>query len=82
MYRYPYTKGQTYVSLSGRGLSFFHFNKQFIFGGFNMTALNDTTYTETNNNNEIRFFKGLLWGLVFVVPFWSILITLYILLCK
>ncbi|WP_000126048.1 hypothetical protein [Bacillus thuringiensis] len=47
-----------------------------------MTALNDTTYTETNNNNEIRFFKGLLWGLVFVVPFWSILITLYILLYK
>ncbi|MGR5878760.1 hypothetical protein ACT7DO_00690 [Bacillus pacificus] len=34
-----------------------------------MTALNDTTYTETNTYNEISFFKGLLWGLVFVVPF-------------
>ncbi|HDR4441107.1 hypothetical protein P4J24_28945 [Bacillus anthracis] len=43
-----------------------------------MTALNDTTYTETNTYNEIRFFKGILWGLVFVVPFWSIMIALFI----
>ncbi|WP_180233431.1 hypothetical protein [Bacillus sp. AFS059628] len=35
-----------------------------------MTVLKDTTYIEMNNYNEIGFFKGVFWGLVFVVPFW------------
>ncbi|MEB9736965.1 hypothetical protein GVV68_00760 (plasmid) [Bacillus cereus] len=47
-----------------------------------MTVLKDTTYIEMNTYNEIGFFKGILWGLVFVVPFWSIIITLFILLYK
>ncbi|WP_309567794.1 hypothetical protein, partial [Bacillus thuringiensis] len=81
-YHYPHTKGQTYVSLPGRGLSFFHFSKQFIFGGLNMTVLKDTTYLDIDTYNEIRFFKGIFWGLVFVVPFWSIMITLFILLYR
>ncbi|WP_252597895.1 hypothetical protein [Bacillus thuringiensis] len=45
-----------------------------------MTVLKDTTYIEMNTYNEIGFFKGILLGLVFVVPFWSIIITLFILL--
>ncbi|PNK22010.1 hypothetical protein CBP87_32600, partial [Bacillus thuringiensis] len=47
-----------------------HFNKQFILGGLNMAVLKDSTYIEMNTYNEIGFFKGILWGLVFVVPFW------------
>ncbi|MED3302391.1 hypothetical protein P4391_34425, partial [Bacillus thuringiensis] len=74
--------GQTYVSLPGRGLSFFHFNKQFILGGLSMAVLKDSTYIEINIYNEIGFFRGILWGLVFVVPFWSIIIALFILLYK
>ena len=34
-----------------------------------MAALKETTYIETNTYNEIGFFKGIVWGLVFVVPF-------------
>lgn len=82
MYHYPHTKGQTYVSLPGRGLSFFYFNKLLSLGGLNMAVLKDTTYIETNTYNGIGFFKGILWGLVFVVPFWSIMIVLFILLYK
>ncbi|MCU7679185.1 hypothetical protein [Bacillus thuringiensis] len=47
-----------------------------------MTVLKDLTYIEMNTYNEIGFFKGILWGLVFVVPFWSIMITLFILMYK
>ncbi|MGX7632261.1 hypothetical protein ACWOMK_26140 [Bacillus thuringiensis] len=43
-----------------------------------MAALKDTTYIEMNTYNEIGFFKGIIWGLVFVVLFWSIMITLFI----
>lgn len=43
-----------------------------------MAVLKDTTYVEKNTYNEIGFFKGILWGLVFVVPFWSIMIALFI----
>ncbi|SEG88626.1 hypothetical protein SAMN04487919_1646 [Bacillus sp. ok061] len=35
-----------------------------------MAVLKDMTYIEMNTYNEIGFFKGILWGLVFVVPFW------------
>ncbi|WP_414835578.1 hypothetical protein [Bacillus sp. Ba 3] len=42
-----------------------------------MTVLKDTTYIEMNTYKEIGFFKGILWGLVFVVPFWSMIITLW-----
>ncbi|CAM4155208.1 MULTISPECIES: hypothetical protein [Bacillus cereus group] len=35
-----------------------------------MAALKETTYIETNTYNEIGFFTGIVWGLVFVVPFW------------
>ncbi len=35
-----------------------------------MTVLKDTTYIDMDTYNEIRFFKGIFWGLVFVVPFW------------
>ncbi|MGR5878481.1 hypothetical protein ACT7DI_20815 [Bacillus paranthracis] len=34
-----------------------------------MAALKETTYIERNTYNEIGFFKGIVWGLVFVVPF-------------
>lgn len=64
----PHTKGQTYISLTGLGLSFFHYIKQLIIGGFNMAALKDITYIEMNTYNEIRFFKGILWGFVFDMP--------------
>ncbi|WP_176546904.1 hypothetical protein [Bacillus cereus] len=47
-----------------------------------MAVLKDLTYIEMNTYNEIGFFKGILWGLVFVVPFWSIMITLFILMYK
>ena len=47
-----------------------------------MTVLKDTTYINIDTHNEIRFFKGIFWGLVFVVPFWSIMITLFILLYR
>ncbi|MCU0097424.1 hypothetical protein N7917_29185 [Bacillus sp. OR9] len=47
-----------------------------------MAVLKDTTYIETNTYNQIGFFKGVLWGLVFVVPFWSIMIVLFIRLYK
>ncbi|WP_170958627.1 hypothetical protein [Bacillus cereus] len=47
-----------------------------------MAVLKDTTYIETNTYNGVGFFKGILWGLVFVVPFWSIMIVLFILLYK
>ncbi|HDR4483814.1 hypothetical protein P4305_29765 [Bacillus thuringiensis] len=47
-----------------------------------MAVLKDSTYIEMNTYNEIGFFKGMFWGLVFVVPFWSIMITLFILLYK
>ncbi|WP_193674439.1 hypothetical protein [Bacillus cereus] len=47
-----------------------------------MAVLKDTTYIDMNTYNEIGFFKGILWGLVFVVPFWSIMIALFILLYK
>lgn len=47
-----------------------------------MTVLKDSTYLEINTYNEIKFFRGILWGLVFVVPFWSIIIALFILLYK
>ncbi|WP_179211965.1 hypothetical protein [Bacillus sp. K2I17] len=47
-----------------------------------MAVLKGTTYIEMNTHNEIRFFKGIFWGLVFVVPFWSIMIALFILLYK
>lgn len=35
-----------------------------------MSVLKDTIYIEMNTYNEIRFFKGIIWGLVLVVPFW------------
>lgn len=47
-----------------------------------MAVLKDSTYIEMNTYNEIGFFKGILWGLVFVVPFWSIIIPLFISLYK
>ncbi|MEK4599528.1 MULTISPECIES: hypothetical protein [Bacillus] len=47
-----------------------------------MTVLKDTTYLDMDTYNEIRFFKGMFLGLVFVVPFWSIMIALFILLYK
>ncbi|EOQ16621.1 hypothetical protein KQ3_04837 [Bacillus cereus B5-2] len=47
-----------------------------------MAVLKDTTYIETNTYNGIGFFKGILWGLVFVVPFWNIMIAVFIWLCK
>ncbi|MCU4733667.1 MULTISPECIES: hypothetical protein [Bacillus cereus group] len=47
-----------------------------------MAVLKDSTYIEINTYNEIGFFRGILWGLVFVVPFWSIMIALFILLYK
>ncbi|WP_179880215.1 hypothetical protein [Bacillus cereus] len=47
-----------------------------------MAVLKDSTYIEMNTYNEIGFFKGILWGLVFVVPFWSIMMALFILLYK
>ncbi|WP_176399915.1 hypothetical protein [Bacillus cereus] len=47
-----------------------------------MAVLKNSTYIEMNTYNEIGFFKGILWGLVFVVPFWSIMIALFILLFK
>ncbi|WP_192797232.1 hypothetical protein [Bacillus cereus] len=47
-----------------------------------MAVLKDTTYIEMNAYNEIGFFKGILWGLVFVTPFWSIMIALFIWLYK
>ncbi|MBJ7968054.1 MULTISPECIES: hypothetical protein [Bacillus] len=47
-----------------------------------MAVLKDSTYIEINTYNEIGFFRGILWGLVFVVPFWSIIIALFILLYK
>ncbi|BCC03643.1 hypothetical protein BCJMU51_p1203 (plasmid) [Bacillus cereus] len=47
-----------------------------------MAVLKDTTYIEMNTYNKIGFFKGFLWGLVFVVPFWSIIIALFIWLYK
>ncbi|MGR9632858.1 hypothetical protein ACU82A_01145 [Bacillus cereus] len=34
-----------------------------------MAVLKDTTYIKMNAYNEIGFFKGILWGLVFVTPF-------------
>ena len=43
-----------------------------------MATLKETTYIEMNTYNEIGFFKGIVWGLVFVVPLWSIMITLFI----
>ncbi|MGQ8826264.1 hypothetical protein ACUTUE_23505 [Bacillus sp. NA_146.1] len=47
-----------------------------------MAVLKDTTYIEMNTYNEIGFFKGILWGLIFVTPFWSIMIALFIWLYK
>ncbi len=47
-----------------------------------MTVLKDTTYLDIDTYNKIRFFKGIFWGLVFVIPFWSIMITLFILLYR
>ncbi|WP_186314984.1 hypothetical protein [Bacillus thuringiensis] len=47
-----------------------------------MAVLKDSTYIEINIYNEIGFFRGILLGLVFVVPFWSIIIALFILLYK
>ncbi|MGA5695744.1 hypothetical protein [Bacillus cereus] len=47
-----------------------------------MAVLKDSTYIEINTYNEIGFFRGILWGLVFVVPFWSIIIALFIFLYK
>ncbi|WP_180232453.1 hypothetical protein [Bacillus thuringiensis] len=47
-----------------------------------MAVLKDSTYIEINIYNEIGFFRGILWGSVFVVPFWSIIIALFILLYK
>ncbi|MED2794821.1 hypothetical protein P4256_24435 [Bacillus wiedmannii] len=47
-----------------------------------MAVLKDSTYIEMNTYNDIGFFKGIFWGLVLVVPFWSIMITLFILLYK
>ena len=43
-----------------------------------MAALKETTYIERNTYNEIGFFKGIVWGLVFAVPYWIIMITLFI----
>lgn len=47
-----------------------------------MAVLKDTTYIDMNTYNEIGFFKGILWGLVFVAPFWSIMVSLFIWLYK
>ncbi|AFQ19611.1 hypothetical protein P9Y62_02485 [Bacillus thuringiensis] len=47
-----------------------------------MTVLKDMTYIERDTHNEIKFFKGIFWGLIFVVPFWSIMIALFIMLYK
>lgn len=47
-----------------------------------MAVLKDTTYREMNTYNEIGFFKEILWRLFFVVPFWSIIISLFIWLYK
>ncbi|ADK08061.1 hypothetical protein BACI_pCIXO100260 (plasmid) [Bacillus cereus biovar anthracis str. CI] len=63
-------------------MSFFHFNKQLTSGGLNMVVLENTTDITVSTNNEVRFFKGVFWGLIFVVPFWSIIIAVFIWLCK
>ncbi len=34
-----------------------------------MAVLKDSTYLEMNTYNEIRFFKGIFWGLVFCSSF-------------
>lgn len=47
-----------------------------------MAVLKNTSYIDINMHSGIRFFKGIFWGLVFVVPFWSIMIALFIWLCK
>lgn len=47
-----------------------------------MTVLKDTTYLDIDTYNEIRFFKGIFWGLILVVPFWIIMIATFIMLCK
>ncbi|AAM26161.1 hypothetical protein DJ46_5799 (plasmid) [Bacillus anthracis str. Vollum] len=47
-----------------------------------MVVLENTTDITVSTNNEVRFFKGVFWGLIFVVPFWSIIIAVFIWLCK
>ncbi|MGD6787403.1 MULTISPECIES: hypothetical protein [Bacillus cereus group] len=47
-----------------------------------MVVLEKTTDIIVSANNEVRFFKGVFWGLIFVVPFWSIIIAIFIWLCK
>ncbi|EMI9087591.1 MULTISPECIES: hypothetical protein [Bacillus] len=47
-----------------------------------MAVLKNTNYIDMNTHNEIRFFKGIFLGLIFVVPFWSSMIALFIWLCK
>lgn len=47
-----------------------------------MVVLKNTTNIAMNEYNEIRFFKGVFLGLLLVLPFWSIMIALFIWLCK
>ncbi|WP_219375116.1 MULTISPECIES: hypothetical protein [Bacillus cereus group] len=47
-----------------------------------MVVLKNTTNIAMNEYDEIRFFKGVFWGLLFVFPFWSIMIALFIWLGK
>lgn len=69
----PHTKGQTYISLTGLGLSFFHYIKQLIIGGFNMAALKEVLvqklqdncnkstnlgHTDTTNLKKVRDWYG------------------------
>ncbi|AJI08823.1 MULTISPECIES: hypothetical protein [Bacillus cereus group] len=37
---------------------------------------------EMNSYTEIKFFKGVFWGLIFVMPFWIIVTALLIWLYK
>lgn len=47
-----------------------------------MVVLKNTTNIAMNEYSEIRFFKGIFGGLLLVFPFWSIMIALFIWLCK
>ncbi|EDZ48793.1 hypothetical protein ACUXG3_006195 [Bacillus thuringiensis] len=47
-----------------------------------MVVLKNTIDIAVNENNELRFFKGVFWGLLFVVPFWLIMISIFIWNCK
>ncbi|WP_260859048.1 hypothetical protein [Bacillus thuringiensis] len=43
-----------------------------------MIVLKNTTDITVNEYNMVKFFKGFFWGLLFVVPFWFIIVFLFI----